>query len=379
MTSSKMFSRFAVFAMVLALVAAACSKKDDAGSDNDGESRTGELTIEDQLAGTFSEPPSEAPKPAKNKKVTVISCGELLPSCSVPSAAAIDAGEQLGWEMTLKDTNADFAKGADLIREAVNEGADALILEAVDCGPTKEALKEAKDAGVLTSAFYAFDCSDPNYDSEEPLFDSEIIVGDGSYSDYAEFNLTLGEAKTNWLIEQLDGKAKILTIDQTEVLVSKYLLDGVKNAVDNCEECELVEVIKMTAPEIGNLESKITSALSANPEINGVVINIDLHSTFGGGGFRESGRLDELVMIGAEGYEASLQQLRDGELEAIAGFSGEWAAWAAVDGLVRLFAGEKAQPSGIGWQIVLSDDAPSGDVFEPEIDFKSIYKKAWGI
>jgi ribose transport system substrate-binding protein len=58
----------------------------------------------------------------------------------------------------------------------------------------------------------------------------------------------------------------------------------------------------------------------------------------------------------------------------------DWTGWAAVDTLNNLFQGKAPAFSGLGWQLVdPAHNLPASGPWVSPIDFKAIYKKAWGV
>jgi len=332
-------------------------------------------------AGTNTQPPASAPAPAPAKKVWVISCFELLESCSIPTAATVEAGKAVGWTMTVYDAGGDPSKASTGIRNAIAAKADAVVLVAVDCGQVSQPLQEAKTAKVLIMSFYAFDCNDPNYGSGTPLFDGSVIYGDGTFKSYADYLIALATAKLDWVITQTKGKARIVDFSQKDAVIVNYLAKGIKDGITkNCPDCKESATIDVVAADIatGQLVAKFQNALLQHPEANSVILPFDAYGVFGlAQASKDSGR--DLAVMGGEGYPAAMQQLRSGLLGALGAISGEWAGYAAIDGLIRLFAGQPVVPSGIGWQVITKANAPATGGYQPSIDFRSAYKKIWGV
>ena len=60
--------------------------------------------------------------------------------------------------------------------------------------------------------------------------------------------------------------------------------------------------------------------------------------------------------------------------------SSEWTGWAAIDTMNSIFDGQKPAVSGIGWTIAdTTHHLPKARSFNPPVDFKAEYKKAWGV
>ena len=79
-------------------------------------------------------------------EIYVVSCGQLLESCSVLVDGVMEGAEAIGWDATLFDTGLDFTKAGDAVRQAMAAGADGAIVVGVDCQHFTGALDEAQAA-----------------------------------------------------------------------------------------------------------------------------------------------------------------------------------------------------------------------------------------
>jgi ribose transport system substrate-binding protein len=64
------------------------------------------------------------------------------------------------------------------------------------------------------------------------------------------------------------------------------------------------------------------------------------------------------------------------------GYPTGWLAYAGVDGILRLLAGEKeVGNSGAGLQVFDAEHnlPPKGEPFRPTFDYKQAYREAWGL
>ena len=100
------------------------------------------------------------------------------------------------------------------------------------------------------------------------------------------------------------------------------------------------------------------------------------------GAVMESGRNDQLSVIAGEGFPSNVQLIRDNRgQDAANAFPAVWTGYAAVDSLSSVFNGQKPQDSGLGWKLIDRDHnlpAP-GKGYEAARDFRTAYKKAWGV
>jgi ribose transport system substrate-binding protein len=111
--------------------------------------------------GTNKLPDTTKRAVAKGKRVFVISAGQVAESSKIPSDAAMEAGKTLGWNMTLLDGNLQPSTYAGLVSKAIAQGAQGIVLDAIDCTAVKGPLTQAKAKHILIVPIYAFDCNDP--------------------------------------------------------------------------------------------------------------------------------------------------------------------------------------------------------------------------
>jgi ribose transport system substrate-binding protein len=332
--------------------------------------------------GTDRTAPTSAPKPQKGKKVWIISPGQIGESASIPTNAAKEAGEAIGWKMTLFDAKLDPSMFGTGIRQAIAARADGIILDAIDCAWVKQALVEARAAKVKTVAYYALDCDDPSVKGE-PLYDASVDFG-SNFGDYATLTRAWGAVKADWTIVKTQGKAKVINFKQDEFLIVKYIREGFEQELAKCKTCEIVKTVDFTLADLGpKLQQKAQGALLQHPEANAVHVPYDTPMHLGiGAALVESGRNDAIHVIAGEGFPSNIQLIRDNKgQDAANAFPAAWTGYASVDTLNSVFNGQKPQDSGIGWKLIDREHnlPPPGKGYEPAQDFRMAYKRAWGV
>jgi ribose transport system substrate-binding protein len=332
--------------------------------------------------GTDREPPSHASKPDKGKKVWIISPGQIGESASIPTNAAKEAGEALGWKMNIYDSKLDVANFSTGIRQAVAAKADGIILHSIDCALVKQALTEARAAKVKVLAYYSLDCDDPSVKGK-PLYDGMVNFG-SQFGDYAALIRDWGARKADWVIAKTKGKAKVISFKEDELLVVKYIREGFEQELATCKTCEIVKTVDFTLADLGpKLQQKAQGALLQHPEANAIHVPYDSAMLLGiSAALLESGRSDQIDVIAGEGFPTNLQLIRDNKgQDAANAFPSKWTGYAAIDSMNSLFHGEKPQDSGIGYRLIDHDHnlPPAGQGYEPPVDYKAAYKKAWGV
>jgi ribose transport system substrate-binding protein len=339
-------------------------------------------SVDTSYKGTYREPPTSAPKPDPGKVVWIISPGQIGESASIATTAAKEAGELIGWKMTLYDSKLDPNNFSVGIRQAVAAKADGIILHAIDCAWVKQALAEARAAKVKVVAYYSLDCDDPAIKGQ-PMYDAIVNFGN-QFGDYASLIRGWGAAKADWVITKTKGKAKVIEFKEDELLVVKYIREGFDQELAKCKTCEIVKQVDFTLPDLGpKLQQKAQGALLQHPEANAIHAPYDSVVLLGvGAAVLESGRNDQIEVIGGEGFPSNLQLIRDNKGEDAANaFPSVWTGYAAIDTMNSVFHGQKPQDSGEGWTLVDKEHnlPPAGKPFEPPQDYRAAYKKAWGV
>lgn len=349
---------------------------DDARSEDRTTPTQASASANEAFAGTNASPPKDGPAAQRGKDVWVISCGEALESCSVPTASAREAADVIGWDVTVFDGKLDPATYNAGIREALAAGADGIVLNTIDCPLVRGALQEARRAGVPVVALYTQACDD-----DKKLFTS-VGYGASGTTDYPAYVEAWATAKADWLSYATDGKAKIIDFAQTDLPTTQLIEEGFRKGVANaCGGCEIVATVEFTSADIGpRLQQRTEQAILKHPDANAVHAPHDSAMTLGiGPGIQASGRGGELAVIGGEGFPSNIELIREGiQQDAVNALPNEWVGFASIDTLNRLFAGGGPVPQGLGWQLVDADhNMPEAGPYEPDVDFRAAYERVW--
>lgn len=322
----------------------------------------------------YGSPPKTSPPPQRGKNVWIMSCDQSIPSCSTPIGAAVEAAKAMGWKVTLFDAKLNPARISEGYRQAIAAKADGIISYSIDCPLSQGGLAAVKKAGIKVVTGESLDCDN------NPLFDYIVDYTQGKFPEWFAAN---GEMAATNLVAGTDGKPKVIVLDQTDVPLLVPALDGFKRGMAKCgESCEIVQTVQFTTPDLGTaLPQKIQQALLQHPEANAMYMQYDNYSLGAGPALRASGRQGKVLVSVGEGQASTMDELRSGKLKAVGtGMPQSWETYHAVDALNRLFAGEKPAPSGMGLQAFdKSHNMPAKGQWEPPVDYKAAYMKAWGV
>jgi ribose transport system substrate-binding protein len=374
----------AALGLVLGLAISACgggsssTSSGSATSGGEGSSGSSEVaTSKAELAklykGEYGKPNPEAPAHKSGMNVWAISVGYEAQGSKIGVEEFKKGAEELGWNATLRDGKFSPTEELTAVREAVQANADAIWLEAIDCEPIKAGLEEAKQAGIVVIASNATDCS-------EPLYTASTELESGPYPDYLT---RFGEAQAVWAIADSNAEAKVLLVYENDIAGTKIINEGAKKRFEQCETCEIVGEVTFVGTELGPpLQQKVEQALLKYPTTTVVNGNYDTAAELGVvPAVRSSGK--QISVLGAEGLPSNLELLKNGEQAMDVGYSFGWVAYSALDDMVRLLAGEKeVSKSGADLQVIDAENnlpAGKGEPFEPPVDYKALYREAWGV
>lgn len=342
---------------------------------------TAQQHVNQDYQSTNKEPDSTSRPAAKGKKIVVISAGQAGISSSVPSDAAVEAAKAAGWQVTLYDEKLDPSTAPGLVRQAIAGGVDGIVVDATDCPLIKGPLQEAAAKNIKVVSIYSFDCNDPIFGSGgQPMFSAAINFG---VSDVDAFTESYGAEQADAVIAATRGHARVIFFNDQEFTVLRYTEQGFKSELAKCSDCKIVDEVDFKAADLGpTLQQKASSVILQHPEANAVKIPYTAASLLGiATAVVSSGKASKLYVMGGEGFAPELDLIRAGHgVNAVNVIASDWVGWAAVDTLNSAFLGRPPSLSGIGWALAdKSHNLPASGAYVPSVDFKSAYRKAWGV
>lgn len=374
------------FALAVApLVLSACSGAISSSNDDDGGSASGptgeEATaaLEAAYTGETGEPPTVETSPPADVNLWVVSCGEQVPSCSTPVAGMKEAGELIGWNVTVCDGQLNPGGWGTCLRQATSAGADVVIPVGIDCVSVEAPMREAVDAGVEIVGGGGSDCTAVGGDSL--LASERLQLPDTSIEDYWRLN---GQLQADWLIGKSDGAAKVLLINFTDPVWGPWITAGFTDRIAECEECEIVSTLDLANSDIaGNTAAqKFSSALVAAPDVNAVSVPVGGWLSAGlAQAVQASGRANDLAVSAGFGDASTMDLVRSAGFDlGVLGYATEWGSYGSIDTAIRVLNGEEPQVQGDGFQMVDADNnLPAEGDYEPDVDYKAAYEALWGV
>jgi ribose transport system substrate-binding protein len=369
------------------------------GSGTDGDSGgptaspaapgTGDVMVEAREAvaiayrGTYRSPDATPRPAARGRKVAIISAGQVSPTSAIPVAGAAEAAKALGWQVSVLDMQFNPANAAKLVKEATSGGADAIVAN-FDCLLASSELADAKARGSKIIPLYGFDCDDPSSGTGagQPLFTTFINYGVAQV-DAPKYTAGFGMLTANTIIAATNGTAKVISITDPAQTVLRYIQAGFLQQMGRCTGCKVLETVEFSASELGPaLQDKVAAALARHPDATVIRTPFSAATHLGvAAAVAKSGRLGALQVFGGEGFQHDLDMMRTKQgLDSSLIVDSTWTGWAVIDSLNSVFVGEEPRVAGFGTMLVDREHnlPPSGPV-RHNVDFKNVYRKAWGV
>lgn len=351
------------------------------GGDSSGASRASVLSLAELEKGTEQSPPTSGPRPKAGVSVAYVSCGQASPGCSEPATGLAEAAKELGWTTSTLDGKFNVSGGyAAALHQAISLKPDAIAMAAIDCSQVEQPLQEAKAAGIPVFSMLGSDCDangGPKLFAAEPIYRKGITTAAQWYEEW-------GRQKAQYLIDKLNGHVRLIDVHFNDTLPS--LDDGVRSELATCPGCKIVADVPVGTADAANpqgpIVSSVQSALLQHPDANALLVPFDTQLVTTGllQAVKNSAAGRKLIVTGGEGSPLGIQALKSGPPPtAIEGYSAEWVGWALGDTINRYLDGAPLAPEGFGTRVIEQGQAPSGDSYEPAVDFKAAYLKAWGI
>jgi ribose transport system substrate-binding protein len=334
--------RFAALALALAsvvvLLAASAATPAPATQPNivtQARARLAKLAVPRDAIGK----PKSTPKWKRGMKVWVISCDQSLTGCWIAAKSLQTATKQLGWTVTVFDGHSNPSEWVNGVRQAIAADADVIMLDSVDCSAVRAPLAQAKAAHIVIYGLNSIDCSDPGAGGGPSLIDYTGVPK--GYKSHPQFIRDWGRMKADYVIAKTNGRAKVITFSQADVLGIKYESEAIKQELAKCKGCQVVANVSFTLPDFatGGVFKKFQTALLQHPEANAVVTLYDAIIILAvAPALQQAGRT-KMIVAGGEGDPANLELIRRNKLRSCAfAVDVQDSGYPIADNMIRLLA-----------------------------------------
>ena len=300
------------------------------------------------------------------KKVVFISCG--VEACEIQGKIIKQGAADLGWTAETIGTDGSPEQLQNAFKTALRQGADGVIINAVNRASVAKQIEQAKKQGVafVTSASV-----------DEP--------GDGILANIADKRNSgnIGEHLAAQIVADSNGKANTLFVNISAFQILKALGDQFSSSYKKyCPDCKY-DALDIPVTSLGkDAPDRIVSYLRSHPQVNYVVLSVS--NALGAGlpaALRAAGLADKVKIVGQSGDSQTFQDLQAKNINSVAAYDYYTVDYLMLDALARHFAGAPPQPANPPLWLVTPENMPAEatkGLFPVVPTYRDEFKKLWG-
>ncbi len=300
------------------------------------------------------------------KKVVFISCG--VEACEIQGNIIKQGAADLGWTAETIGTDGSPEQLQNAFKTALRQGADGVIINAVNRASVAKQIEQAKKQGVafVTSASV-----------DEP--------GDGILANIADKRNSgnIGEHLAAQIVADSDGKANTLFVNISAFQILKALGDQLSSSYKKyCPDCKY-DALDIPVTSLGkDAPDRIVSYLRSHPQVNYVVLSVS--NALGAGlpaALRAAGLADKVKIVGQSGDSQTFQDLQAKNINSVVPYDYYTVDYLMLDALARHFAGAPPQPANPPLWLVTPENMPAEatkGLFPVVPTYRDEFKKLWG-
>lgn len=307
--------------------------------------------------------PKSGPIAHAGKFLVSIPCARVAYGCARIDDGVRAASKVLGWRVLSIDPAGDPAKANAAVRQAISLHASGIVVGALDPALLKNAIAAARAAGI-------------------PVVDpvaARPVSATGINHDIKIHGYTEGQVLGAYIAIASGGKAHVGIMDDKEFPHQALRTGGLKNSLSRCGGCSVVGESDFVVTDIGTqLGPKSQSFLQANPSIDWLDVAFDAAASSVVIADQQSGAR-KVNIVSMDANPQNVAFIQQGKQNATVGAPLDWAGWAAVDNLNRIF--NKQAPTrddGIPLRLVTKDNVADfvKHGYGP-VNYKAKYTQLW--
>jgi ribose transport system substrate-binding protein len=295
-----------------------------------------QLAQYESLRNTYGTPPAVTNAPnLHGKTIWYIPLG-AIGVLSVMGTAMGQAMANLGATVHICNGQFEPTQVAACMQEAATQGAAAVVTSFVDYASIPSAYQAlaAKHIPVLVGG----EAAPPGVTATKDLgFYNPTNATNTSFNLMSDAVIADSNGTANVLVVTLDDSPSTIQASDAGVTVLKQ----------HCPDCTVTTVGFLTADE-SKLASDISAKLSANPDINYLILPQDPMYQFALPGLQSAGFTNKVKVVTAAGSTYGLEEVKAGHIAYDIGQGAQYEGWGFADDTVRLLAGAAIQPATVG-------------------------------
>lgn len=321
-------------------------------------------------------PPADGPAAVPGKKIAIVTITLAEAAAKRITESLEQAVTDIGWTSTTYDGQGSATTANDKMQQAVTTNPDGIVLVALDRTTVGAGLEAAKAAGIPVSCNFCWDLDAE--DTRGPFADVQPALA--RLSD-------MGKASAQYAFVATEGHPKFLTFNDPALSNLIARQDGFDEFLAECQssggDCSLVASKDFqVANATTTLAADAATLARANPDFNAIWASFDFAGLQVINGLRQAGIVptDTSFLVSANGDGENMKLIAEGGYQkATVAISFDWASYASIDNLNRVFAG--GEPVDQNVPIRLFDESNAGEVdggaWISDVDFRTAYTETW--
>ena len=299
------------------------------------------------------------------KNVVFISCG--VQACEIQGDILAQGAADLGWSLTKIATDGSPERLQNAFDSALRQGADAVILNAVDRATVSKQLEEAQRKGV---AFVT--CCTVDATGDGILYNTST----------SEQNGRIGEFLAAQVVADSAGKANTLYVNISAFQILKSLGDSFESSYKRyCPGCTYASIDIPVASLGKDTPDRIVSYLRSHPDVDHVALSVS--NALGAGlpaALQAAGLAGKVKIVGQSADTQTYHDIEAGQIKAVVPFDYYTVDYLMLDALARHFAGAPVQETAPPLWLMTKSTLPSTtDKLFPVVEnYRDEFKQAWG-
>ena len=355
-----------------------------AGNGTAKDTQAGITEAKDALAAWGKEITEYPAEPALSKtpdmtgkKVVIIPLGDQIPVLHGVAVGVEEAMQAVGATTKICDGKFNPTSVADCLKQAGDQGADAVVSLFVDYAMAGTAFDALAAKGVPTLLGGVAPTGGRTADETLAFYDNNGRVKK-LYEAMATSAVANGGADTKALFLRLMDSST--TRDASAAAVTKF--------GELCPTCT-VSTVDFTTANLDKLPSAVSAALVSHPDTNTLVVPVDSFVPPALQGVQSAGKAGKIKVVSSSSDLAGLQRIKDGQQVSDLGTPVIYEGWKFANGLMQLLAGDPVKPadalvtrdfnaSNVS-SLELSDSAYFTMKWFGNESFKDAFLSAWGV
>lgn len=209
-----------------------------------------------------------------------------------------DVAEEYGFEMITLDAQNDPQKQTSDVNSAITQGCDALIIVPIDTTSQNAVMSRAMEAGMLVVCAQLPTDDDSCYD---------VYVG--------QDDIEAGQLSASYLIETMPEGGNVVVIEGNPGEACQINRKaGFEGVMAGHPEFTILDSQAAQAWSTSEAVSVMDSYLAKYPDIDAVYCHWDIGAEAAIQAIEAAGREDEIVVLGSDGIQAALDDIKAGTL-----------------------------------------------------------------